>query len=290
MTHPYATATYAKAFAYDYEAFALKEADSHVLLRPIPGSDAIDALGVYPLCPLKANADLSKDFAELKSRGAVSLVLVNDPFVHPPLELLQQQFDRVTPFKEHFLCDLSKPHEFTKHHRYEVRYSRKQCEVRVISLKDALDDWYALYETLITKHGMKGIQAFPKRYFADICALEPITVGAYMDGALASAHIWFRNGDVAYSHLAASSETGYKSRAAYAVYDESITHLKGLGVKIIDLGGGAGNEASKGLTFLKQGFSNSSVMAHLCAKVLDEKHYAELSKGKETNFFPAYRG
>lgn len=290
MTHPYTSSIYANAFAYDYEAFTLREAQSHVLLRPIPGTDAIDALGIYPLCPLKPDADLQKDFSELQQRGAVSLVLVNDPFMHPPLEMLQQQFDRVTPFKEHFLCDLRKEHAYSKHHRYEVRYAQKHCETRVITLKDTLDDWYALYSTLIEKHRMTGIHAFPKQYFADITALNPIMVGAFIEGALVSAHIWFRHDDIAYSHLAASSEAGYKSRAAYAVYDHSIIHLRELGVSVIDLGGGAGNEASKGLSFLKQGFSNDSIMAHLCAKVLDEKRYAELSKGKETAFFPAYRG
>ena len=134
-----------------------------------------------------------------------------------------------------------------------------------------------------------GIQAFPKSYFADICALEPMTVGAFHEGELISAHIWFRHGNHAYSHLAASNEKGYKLRGSYAVYDFSIAYLRDQGVKIIDLGGGAGNEASAGLTFLKKGFSNDSVMCYLNGKILDEEKYAQLSVDKPNTYFPAYR-
>lgn len=288
--HPYQTRAYADAFAKQgYTPAPLPSARTHALLRPIPGTSQVDALGVYPLCPMDASADLASDFESLRKNGAVSLVLVTDPFTSPARDVLDAAFDRVADFKEHFLCDLRIDHTFSKHHRYEVRRAHKDCETRVVNLADHLDEWYGLYSTLIEKHGMGGIQAFPKDYFAALIALEPLMVAAFAGGRMLSAHLWFSHGKHAYSHLAASSEEGYKLRGSYAVYDVSITELKARGIEVVDLGGGAGTTASAGLTFLKQGFSNASVMCYLASKVLDEAAYAKLSEGKTTNFFPAYR-
>lgn len=288
-THPYASLLYANAFGPEYEAFCLKEAQTHVLLRAIAGSNDIDAMGVYPLCPMAEAANLENDFKDLAARGAVSLVMVADPFFHPPLEKMEQCFDRVTPFKEHYLRDLHKTEPYSKHHRYEVSRALKQCETRVVALSEYLDEWYALYATLIDKHGITGIQAFPKSYFAALCDLKPVMVAAFHENKMLSAHLWFQHEGYVYSHLAASSEEGYQARAAYAVYDASIRYFKDAGARIMDLGGGAGNEASAGLSFLKKGFSTESVMCYLLAKVLDSERYRQLSSGKETAYFPAYR-
>jgi hypothetical protein len=289
IIHPYRHPLYAKAFAYDYEALYLKEADTYVLLRPIAGTAYVDAMGVYPLCPMNADADIEKDFATLRQRNAISLVFITDPFFHLDLEDAQRHFDSARPFKEHFVCNLEKDHIFSKHHRYEIKSARKHCETSVIKLEEHLDAWYELYCALIDKHRIAGIQAFPKRYFADICALSPIMIGAFHDGILVSAHIWFRHHTYAYSHLAASSEQGYLLGAAYAVYDHSIRYLHEQGVCMIDLGGGAGNEASAGLSAFKKGFSNDSIMCHLRGKILNEPIYAELSRGKKSDYFPLYR-
>jgi hypothetical protein len=290
MTHPYASTLYAKAFAPEYKAVHLKAADTHILLRPIVGTDYHDALGVYPLCPMAKDAELEKDFADLAAQGLVSLVLVADPFFAPPLIKMEQAFDRVTPFKEHFICNLRVENQYTTHHRYEVKRAYKHCETRLINLAEHLDEWYGLYHTLIEKRGITGIQAFPKQYFAALCDLKPIVIAAFCEGRMTSAHLWFQHENYVYSHLAASSEEGYKFSAAYAVYDHSILYFREQGVAIMDLGGGAGNEASAGLTFLKKGFSNDTIMCYLCAKVLNDDIYQKLRAGKTTNYFPAYRG
>lgn len=290
MLHPYTSTLYAKAFAPEYPLVHLAQANTHILLRSIPGIGLQDAIGVYPLCPIDATANLDQDFADLKKQGIVSLVLVTDPFFRPELEKMRQAFTKVAEFKEHYLCDLRKEHRYSTHHRYEVKRAYRFCETRSIVLADYLDEWYTLYHTLIVKHGITGIQAFPKHYFAALCALNPITIAAFNEGKMVSAHIWFEYEGYVYSHLAASNDEGYKLRSSYAVYDHSIRHFRDAGMKIMDFGGGAGNEASAGLSFLKKGFSNETTMCYLCGKILDEEQYNSLTRNKDANYFPAYRG
>jgi len=291
MTHPYASEIYAHAFPTEYQPVYLAEAKTHILKRKIPGTDYFDAIGVYPLCPIVAEASLEKDFMALKKDGIVSLVLVADPFFHPSLDKLEKFFERVTPYKEHYIHDFTLNRSYSKHHRYEVKKAVTLCQTKNFSLIDYLDEWYALYQNLMKKHEIKGMQGFSKDYFSKICALNPVTFGAFSEGILISAHIWFEYQGYAYSHLAASNETGYRTSAAYAVYDTSLQYFAERRTKTLDLGAGAGvSEASKGLTFLKKGFSNVSKICYLCGKILNEETYMKLSAGKKTDYFPAYRG
>lgn len=291
MTHPYASLAYAQSFGAPFAPLALPGQGIHLLRRPIPGTDKFDAMASYPLLPLAENADLTADFAALKAQAIVSLVAVIDPFFHPSPEMLARQFTVANPFKEHFIQRFDREQVYSKHHRYMVRRSLKSVEMRVIDLAEHLDAWCSLYDALVAKHNITGIQAFPRSYFEALCNLSPITFGAFVEGELVGAHICFEYQGYGYSHLGASSELGYKLGATYGLYDFMLTHFKERGAKAFDLGGGAGAvSASAGLTFFKQGFSNDSVMCYLCGKIIDEAAYQALSAGKETRFFPAYRG
>ena len=214
MTHPYSSTIYANSFGSGYEPVYLDNAELYVLKRKIPGTEYYDAMGCYPLTIFGKNLDLQEDFNNLKSHKIISLVGVADPFFCPEPEELKTQFDHVIPFKEHFINDFSVESEYSKHHRYEVRKAHKLCKTKTISLAEHLKDWYTLYKTLIDKHSIKGIQAFSQDYFSKISELNPITVGAFINNELVSAHIWFEYKGYVYSHLAASNEAGYKASAA----------------------------------------------------------------------------
>jgi len=292
MTHAYASEAYARAFGHGYEPIFLPQASCWVLKRPIPGSDHFDAMGCYPLSPIAPDAMLSEDFEMLRALGLVSLVLVTDPFISPAQDVLAAQFDLAAAYKEHYVNDFSLPELYdSKNHRYKVRRALRDCEVRRISLAEFLPEWCALYDALITKHQMRGIQAFSHDYFKALCQLEPITFGAFSGGELVSCQLWFEHAGYGYSHLVASSERGYELRAAYALYDSSLHYFKERGVRCVDLGGGAGiTEASGGLAMLKKGFSTTSTMCYLCGKILLPDEYQTLSRGKDKPFFPKYRG
>ncbi len=288
--HPYASHDYAKAFAQSLEFIFLEEAKIFVVKRPIPGTSFYDAVGCYPLSPISETGNLGKDFIKLKEHNIISLVLVTDPFFSPAQDQLRDFFDHVVKFKEHYLCDLSGNNEYSSHHRYEIRKALKSLEVRKIDFKDYIVEWNKLYQNLIDKHGIKGVQAFSKEYFLELQNINPLMFGAFSDGTLVSAHLWFEHSDYAYSHLAASNEIGYKLSAAYPLIDASLKYFRESGVKMVDLGGDSGTTDLKGkLAFFKKGFSNMSKFCYLCGKIIDKSIYDKLSSGIDTNYFPAYR-
>jgi hypothetical protein len=293
MMHPYASAEYAAAFCHQgMQSFYLSQAQTHVLLRNIPGTDEQDAMGGYPLCPFAASAHFEEDFHALAAAGAITLVAVTDTFFRPDEAMLHQTFDRCTAYKPHYVLNLQDDSfHYGKHHRYEIRRAYRFCEVRPVLLANHLKEWIALYRILVEKHHITGIQNFPDAYFEAIATLPGLTtLAAFIEGRMVSAHLWLEHEGYVYSHLAASSEEGYQARSAYAIYDATIEHFRSRNALKIDFGGGAGvNSPSQGLTFFKQGFSSETLPVFLCGKILRPDRYATLSGGSETSFFPAYR-
>src|SRR5207237_160064 len=88
---------------------ALIQSGGWILERPIPGANARDAMGCYPIFSCRDWSLLKSDLVEL-SGDLVSLVLVADPFGNFTEKLLGDTFkDLLTPFKEHFVIDLCEP-------------------------------------------------------------------------------------------------------------------------------------------------------------------------------------
>ena len=113
------------------------------------------------------------------------------------------------------------------------------------------------------------------------------------NGVIEGMQVWFRHNDVAYYHLGAYSDTGYRSRVSYALMWSSLLWFYAAGTTRVDLGGGAGlGQKEDGLTRFKRGWSNASRTVYLCGRILDEARYARLSQGtgtSQTAYFPLYR-
>jgi lipid II:glycine glycyltransferase (peptidoglycan interpeptide bridge formation enzyme) len=108
------------------------------------------------------------------------------------------------------------------------------------------------------------------------------------------AHIWYTQGDIAYSHLAAFSPLGYNLMASYALYWHAIEYFADDRVHRLDIGAGAGHEGSDadGLSWFKRGWSTETRTAYFCGRIFDHARYASILKTKEipeTDYFPAYR-
>ncbi|MBN8532333.1 MAG: GNAT family N-acetyltransferase [Alphaproteobacteria bacterium] len=292
--HPYASAAYAAAFA-PLEPVWLPHAATHVLKRLIPGTEHHDAMGCYPLCVMRADSGIKEDFEILKRHGCVTLVAVTDCLSQPDEAFLSAHFDRCRRYKTHYVHDARLANaDYSKHHRDRIRRARKSCETRVVNLADHLDAWMECYTTLVKKKNITGIQNFPREYFAAVAAMpEAVTIAAFVDGVFASGHIWMRHEGLAYAHLAASTELGYKLRCAFPIYDDAIQMLKA--DHIIDFGGGAGAEESEadGLRDFKKGFANAEKRNFLCGKILNAELYQSLCNVRgvdpDAAFFPAYR-
>ena len=290
MTHPYGMERYAESLSHVGEPFAVRDWDSHLLIRGVEGGRR-DATGPYPLTVIAPDADIKAGLARLKAEGMVSIVLVLDDIQRPPLDALKA-FDFVRPFKTHHLHDRTLvTFAYGRHHRYNVKRAHGQVRAVEISLADHLDDWQRLYQELVGRHRLSGVHAFPTVHFKILSQLPGVrTFGAFADGVLVSAHLFVTHGDYAISHLVASTAQGYELGAAYAVNDAA---LEGLGTcQVINFGGGAGSgdDPSGGLARFKAGFSNRIAQSYLCGKVLDHVAYDKLSAGLDkSDFFPAYR-
>ena len=274
---------------------SLPECGGHILERRIPGTSYLDAMGPYPLFVCRNWSRLDRDLEDV-GENLASLSVVTDPFGDYDEGHLRRCFDVARPFKEHFVTDLSIPKEaiLSKHHRY---YSKKALEkVRVEECGEPLqflDEWTRLYANLIERHGLSGIQAFSRESFARQLTVPGIVMFRAMSGEeTVGLHLWYVSGEVAYSHLAASSERGYGLMSSYALHRFAIEHFAGK-VRWLDIGAGAGVEDNtRGLTRFKRGWSTGTRNVYFCGKVFDPARYAELSRNNNTRssgYFPAYR-
>ena len=116
---------------------------------------------------------------------------------------------------------------------------------------------------------------------------------ARREGETVGATLWLQHGDVAYYHLGAYAEAGYRSRASFALFSTAIEAFAAMGVRWLDLGGGAGarpTAADDGLTRFKRGWATASRTVYLCGRVLAPTVYRRLTESlPPTGYFPAYR-
>lgn len=257
-----------------------------ILERDVPGTPHKDAMGVYPLFCCQDWSGLEADVEEL--RELVSLVVVVDPLSGNSLSHLAF-FDIVVSFKHHYIVDLSDVN-VSKHHRRSVRKARKLVRVeRVERPGEWLDDWVCLYQNLIERHSIEGIARFSRAAFGIQLGVPGLVAfRAIKDGETVGMLLWYEQGDRAYYHLGAFSEEGYKTRASFALFQESIEYFTGR-VDWLNLGAGAGiGSGEGGLSRFKGGWTSVLKPAYLCGKILDIDIYHRLAVAGN-DFFPAYR-
>jgi hypothetical protein len=227
----------------------------------------------------------------------VSVSLVADPFGDYDKALLDECFDTVIAFKQHFVADLSEPAEtfVSKHHRKYARKAVDDVNVQVCpEPRKLLDEWVSLHGALVERHGITGIHAFSRIAFEKQLAIPGmVALRAERQGTAVAANLFFVQGQTAYDHLTASSEEGYGCRASYALKWCAIQHFMGK-VRWIDWGGGAGASVdhSDGLAVFKSGWAQTTRPAYFCGRILDETRYQEIVSAKNLDhgrWFPAYR-
>ena len=296
MASGYAHRDYAASLAEFGVPRHLPRSDSWLLERAIPDSDHRDAMGPYPLWFCAGADGLAADLDDLADE-LVSVVVVADPF--GPLEPTKPAgFDRVEPFKAHFVTDLERPLEeiVRPSHRTNVRRAHRHVEVALVEDPPSrLDRWLELWTVLCDRHGIDGLRAFSPTAFAAQLAVPGIVMfEARAAGEIVGLDLWYVHDDVAYGHLVAFSDEGYRLRASYAtkwaVLEHFAAHPR---VRWLDLGGGAGAaDADDGLSQFKRGWATGTRIAHLCSRILRPDVYDELTRRRDrvdTAYVPAYR-
>lgn len=288
---------YAESFAEFGAPRELPLCGGWIIERTVPGSDLPDAMGCYPLFACRDWSRLHADLADLAGK-LVSLTLVTDPFGDFSADLLSRCFDRVVPYKQHYVTDLSRPPTdfLRRRHRRNVAKALEQLELQTCEDPSAyLDEWVDLYAQLASRHGIRGLRAFSPRSFA----LQLSTPGLVMfkataGGRLAGLHLWYVQGDVAYGHLGATNDLGYRCMASYALYWHAIDQLRHR-VRWLELGAAAGvspQGPGSGLDDFKAGWATDTREVYLCGRILEPRRYEQLSRGQgveSTSYFPVYR-
>jgi hypothetical protein len=152
-----------------------------------------------------------------------------------------------------------------------------------------------LYENLIERHNIRGISAFSSKSF-EIQLQIPgmiIVIGKLGDQVI-GANLIIIQDKVAYWHLAAFSSVGYKIMASYGIFWNSLKYLGDNGVRLYDMGAGAGTmvDAEDGLAKFKANWSNDERLVYLCGRIFDRQKYESICQQKQitnVNYFPAYR-
>jgi Acetyltransferase (GNAT) domain len=276
---------------------ALPSSGAWILTRAIPGASANDAMGCYPIFGCPNWSGLPSDLMDLKD--LVCLSLVTDPFGDYDSALLQKCFpDLMLPFKQHFVVDLAaNPNEFlSAHHRRNVR--KALCSVTVTHCEDPVRynrEWINLYSHLVRRHAIRGIPAFSElalRRQLEVPGLQMFR--ADLNGNTVGMILWMVQNGIAYYHLGAYNEVGYRERASFALFWVALEFFCARHIRWLSLGAGAGvrDEVDDGLTRFKRGWSTGTRLAYLCGRILDHDAYARLLREKAVtphDYFPAYR-
>ncbi len=209
----YADPAYAETLAGHGAPRRLTHSRGSILVRSVPGTDAYDAIGPYPLFACADWDGLAEDVDALRGELA-TLTLVADPFgAWTPEQLAGTFVDVCVPFKEHFVVDLTRPplESASRHHRRDTARSRRLARVERVSRPPQFAaEWEELYRGLVARQGIRGIAAFPGAALERQLHLNGmVAFRAECDGALAGGALWLVAGSVAYYHLAAYNERGY---------------------------------------------------------------------------------
>jgi hypothetical protein len=304
----YLSPAYTESLAEFGAPIALPRSGAWLLRRTI-GPGISDAMGPYPLFCCRDWRALGADLDALAAptptgdvvgSAPISAVVVTDPFADCDPALLAAAFrDRAIAFKEHFVADLSRPLSsfVSAHHRRYARRDTLAIEVCADPLR-WLDDWCALYQNLCARHGIHGIPALSRAAFRHQLAVPGLV--AFRASAGVETHgmaLWYRQGDVAYYHLAAYSDEGYRQRASFPLFWLAFEHLAAAGVAWAGLGAGPSGGASSsqgtdGLVRFKRGWSTGTRTTYLCGRIFRADTYRALARERgfeESRYFPAYR-
>jgi hypothetical protein len=276
----------------------LPESGGWILERSIPGSEARDAMGCYPLFACRHWSQLKVDLENIGD-SLVCVSLVTDPFGEfAPADLKTCFPDVAIPFKEHFVVDLSRSLDtlVNSHHRRNARKALREMRVEECETPiDLLDDWTTLYGTLIERHNITGMAAFSRESFATQLRVPGIVVfRAVHQDATVGMLLWYGQSNRAYYHLGAYNSRGYELGASFALFDYSIRYFAEHGFAWLNLGSGSGisTSAEQGLSRFKRGWSTGVRTVYFCGRILDRQRYQQILEMRRlppTRYFPAYR-
>jgi len=296
METGYLHPNYARSLMEFGNPFRLPCCEGWLLERRIPGTPYSDGMGPYPLFFCKNWEGLGRDIIS-PGKKLVSLSLVTDPFAGVNPAHLREFFDKVIPFKEHFVADLKLPLEEIagKKRRKNARNALRRIDVDIcLNPVNHLEEWVDLYNGLIKRHQIGGIKAFSRRAFTVQLSLPgTVLLRAIYEKKTIAAQLYFYQEEVVHCHLGAANPLGYELGAIAALDLFSLEYFADK-VRYLNLGGGIGlvGNGEDGLSRYKKAWSNEIRLSFFCGKIYDREVYDELSAAggdRQSDYFPLYR-
>jgi hypothetical protein len=289
----YRSAAYAQSLGFAGTPVELPQSGGWVIRRAIRDSCSHDAMGLYPyLCCSRWDA-LEFDLEAL-SQQVVLISAVADPLGNYDAGLLRRGFNRLRPFKAHYVIDTSAPvaNHVKRSHRETARRAFRKVSVSVaIDPSIYGSEWVRLYDVLCHRHRIHGLRRFTPESLRQQLSVPGIVVfRAEAAGRTIGLDLWYVQDGCAHGHLAAFDEEGYRLRASYATKMFIVEHFHSR-VAWINLG--ATVTEGDGLADFKSGWATGRRMSWLCGRIFKEVVYQGLMRRHgitdDGSFFPAYR-
>jgi len=293
----YGSLAYGKGFQEFGEVITLPRSRIQVLKRSICENHS-DLVGLYPFSVCGNWTRVDDDLAFMRETGAVSIVLVADPFTgQEALERLSH-WTVCSQLKTHFIVHLKEDWKAlrAKNTRNNANQGLRLQTVEVVENPlEYAEEFWELYQHTIERHAVSGIQRFSFR--AIECQLKAegvVLVVAKRGHAVCGAMISYNHGETGHLHLVGQTSEGFSIRTSYALIHRSLEVLESLGCDEVNLGGSAGaaDDPTDGLYRFKSRWTRHRRQSVLCGEILDHRAYdvmVDRSGCPPGSFFPRYR-
>lgn len=293
----YGSPEYGRSFREFGEVITLPRSRLPVIKRPLD-RDRFDIAGLYPFSVCGDWSGLADDAKTMRDLGAISVVLVADPFAEEAARNFLSCWSVCDRFKTQFVVNLREDWRALrpKKIRHLARQALRLQTVDVVANPvEHAEILWALYQQTIEKHAIAGIQRLSLEAVTAQLGVEgAVMVVARQDDAVHGAMISYDMGEVAHLHLVGQSAAGYAIKTSYALIHRSLEVLESRGCTFANLGGQSGlsDDTEDGLSRFKSRWTKHRRSSLLCGQILDPCAYdslVERARCQPGTFFPAYR-
>src|SRR5207302_6865806 len=129
----------------------------------------------------------------------------------------------------------------SEHHRRNVRKALRTVVVTHCETPASFaDEWSQLYMQLIRRHASRGIPALSERALREQLGVPGLEMfHASVGGRTAGIVLWLLQNEIAYYHLGAYNEAGYRERASFALFRTALNFFAARNIRWLSLGAGA---------------------------------------------------
>lgn len=259
-----------------------------VIVRPIPGGDAVDAVSPYGFPGFAGAFSKQADPAEVdwSATGLVSIFL-RHTLAEPPLA---GTVERNTVQ----IADPALPAKRRSSDRNRINRNRRAgYEVEIVpgprTGAEQRAGFLSAYEQTMRRTGAAERYFFGAAYFDRLLESPATWLGLAHgpDGAVAAASLVARSDGFLHYYLSGSADAQLRDSPMKNLVAALVDHAAALGLPL-NLGGGLA--PGDALEEFKRGFANRTRPWRVSEIVCDRAAYDRLSMGKaQTEFFPVYR-